>query len=76
MTPKEIMKMSPESRLALEARARVGDDMESFVDCVLLMAWKAVESDVCVPQDQKEMAYTRLLQDVLPVIEKGLSRGI
>lgn len=76
MTAKEIMRLSPDARLALEARARVGDDMESFVDCVLLMAWKAVENDKSVPAEKKEAAYEKLLEDVIPAIKRGFEREI
>ncbi len=76
MTAKEIMRLSPDARLALEARARVGDDMESFVDCVLLMAWKAVENDKNVPDEKKEAAYENLLEDVIPAIKRGFEREI
>jgi hypothetical protein len=39
MTPKEIIRMDPDARLALEARARAGD-VESVNGWVMVSAWR------------------------------------
>ncbi len=69
MTPKEIMKMSPESRLALEARARVGDD-EAVRDFVMVSAWRSIDGMKGISKKEKVKSFSNLFKSVRVEVEK------
>jgi len=68
MTPKEIMKMDPESRLALEARARVGES-ESVRDYLMLAAWRKILADKGMTAKAKIKAFIELFNTVDLIVE-------
>lgn len=68
MTPKEIMKMDPESRLALEARARVGD-IYAVADWVMLSAWRAILARKAESSKAKVKAFLDVFRSVVVTVE-------
>lgn len=69
MTPKEIMKMDPEARLALEARARVGE-ADAIRDWMLSAAWRDITSMRHVTQKEKTKAFLDLFKSVIINVER------
>jgi hypothetical protein len=69
MSPKEIMKMDPEARLALEARARVGD-VEAVADWVLFSAWRSILSDKYIPREKKAGVFNALCKSIIIKVER------
>lgn len=63
MTPKEIMKMEPEARLALEARARAGD-VESVKDFVLSSVWRSLLGSKDTDAKEKVKAFLAIFKSV------------
>lgn len=68
MTPKEIMRMDPETRLALEARARVGD-VEAVADWVMLSAWRAILARKAETSKAKVKAFLDVFRSVIVTVE-------
>ena len=66
MTPKEIMRMDPETRLALEARARVGE-ADAIRDWMLSAAWRDLRH---VTQKEKTKAFLDLFKSVIINVER------
>jgi hypothetical protein len=68
MTPKQIMKMDPETRLALEARARVGD-VDSVRDFVLWSGWRSILAQKGIMAKEKAKAFIELCRTISVVVE-------
>mgnify|MGYP001259567866 FL=1 len=68
MTPKEIMKMEPEARLALEARARVGD-VDAVSDWVMLSIWRAILARKAESSKVKVKAFLDVFRSVRVTVE-------
>jgi len=68
MTPKEIMKMDPEARLALEARARVGD-VDAVSDWVMLSIWRAILARKAESSKVKVKAFLDVFRSVRVTVE-------
>lgn len=68
MTAKEIMRLSPEARLALEVRARVGDG-ESVRDYLLSAAWRQILANNGATAKEKVRAFMQLFNGVNIVVE-------
>lgn len=68
MTPKEIMKMDPEARLALEARARVGD-VDAVSDWVMLSAWRAILARKAETSKSKVKAFLDVFRSIRVIVE-------
>lgn len=68
MTAKEIMRLSPESRLALEARARVGES-DSVRDYLMLAAWRKILADKGMTAKAKIKAFIELFNTVDIIVE-------
>jgi len=69
MTPKEIMKLDTEARLALEARARVGE-ADAIRDWMMLAAWRDLSSMRHVNQKEKTKAFLDLFKSVVINVER------
>lgn len=68
MTAKEIMRLSPESRLALEARARVGE-ADSVRDYLMVAAWRKILADKGMTAKAKIKAFIELFNTVDLIVE-------
>jgi len=68
MTAKEIMRLSPDARLALEARARVGES-ESVRDYLMLAAWRKILADKGMTAKAKIKAFIELFNTVDLIVE-------
>ena len=68
MTPKEIMRLEPEARLALEARARAGD-VESVTDWIMLSAWRAILDRKAESSKAKVKAFLDVFRSVQVAVE-------
>lgn len=68
MTPKQIMAMPADARLALEARARAGD-VEAVADWMLLAAWRAVSAMKNLRPRQRVRSFIGLCQNVAITVE-------
>jgi len=68
MTPKEIMQMDHESRLALEARARVGD-IDAVADWVMLSAWRAIMARKAESPKAKVKSFLEVFRSIRVTVE-------
>lgn len=68
MTSKEIMRLSPDARLALEARARVGES-DSVRDYLMLAAWRKILADKGMTAKAKIKAFIELFNTVDIIVE-------
>lgn len=68
MTPKQIMAMPADARLALEARARAGD-VEAVADWLRLAAWRAISAMKDLRPRQRVRSFIGLCQNVAINIE-------
>ena len=68
MTAKEIMRLSPDARLALEARARVGES-DSVRDYLMLAAWRKLLADKGMTAKAKIKAFIELFNTVDLIVE-------
>ncbi|HNF58459.1 MAG TPA: hypothetical protein PLN89_02660 [Elusimicrobiota bacterium] len=68
MTAKEIMRLSPDARLALEARARVGES-DSVRDYLMLAAWRKILADKGMTAKAKIKAFIELFNTVDLIVE-------
>ncbi len=68
MTAKEIMRLSPDARLALEARARVGES-ESVRDYLMLAAWRKILADKGMTAKAKIKSFIELFNTVDLIVE-------
>jgi len=63
MTPKQIMAISPDDRLALEARARSGD-VDAIADWLRLAAWRTIAALKHLRPRQRVRSFVALCQNV------------
>lgn len=68
MTAKEIMRLSPDARLALEARARVGES-DSVRDYMMVAAWRKILADKGITAKAKIKSFLELFNTVDIVVE-------
>ena len=68
MTAKEIMRLSPDARLALEARARVGES-DSVRDYLMLAGWRKILADKGMTAKAKIKAFIELFNTVDLIVE-------
>ncbi len=68
MTAKEIMRLSPDARLALEARARVGE-ADSVRDYMMVAAWRKILADKGMTAKAKIKSFLELFNTVDIVVE-------
>lgn len=59
MTAKEIVRLTPIDRLALEAKARVGD-VQAIRDHVLSAAWQAIQKEKGLARKERSPAFRAL----------------
>jgi hypothetical protein len=62
------MRLSPDARLALEARARVGES-ESVRDYLMLAAWRKILADKGMTAKAKIKAFIELFNTVDLIVE-------
>jgi len=60
--------MDPDSRLALEARARVGD-VEAVADWVMLSAWRAILARKAESSKAKVKAFLDVFRSIRVTVE-------
>lgn len=68
MTAKEIMRLSPDARLALEARARVGE-ADSVRDYMMVAAWRKILANKGITAKAKIKSFLELFNTVDIVVE-------
>jgi len=68
MTPKEIMNMDPEARLALEARARAGD-AESISGWLMSSAWRSLSARKDLTNKDRVRAFVDICSRVTIKVE-------